>query len=47
MDWIETLFGWDPDHGNGLFELALLATPVLAAVLVRVGVRLRVKRHVR
>jgi DMSO/TMAO reductase YedYZ heme-binding membrane subunit len=38
-DWIETLFGFDPDHHNGSFELELtivcLAITLLTATLAR------------
>jgi hypothetical protein len=28
MDFIERLFGWSPDGGDGLFELLLFAIPI-------------------
>jgi len=28
MDFIERLFGWSPDDGNGLFEFMLFAIPI-------------------
>jgi hypothetical protein len=37
MDWIEQLFGWSPDNGDGSFEMFLMllsATAVVAATLV-------------
>ena len=36
MDFIERIFGIDPDGGTGLLELALLATVLAAAVAVSV-----------
>jgi hypothetical protein len=41
-DWIE-VFGWDPDHGDGSLEWALVAAfgvlAVIAALLARRGLR--------
>jgi len=34
-DWLEILFGWDPDHHNGTAELVTIG--VLAAVSVLLG----------
>ena len=36
MDWIETLFGWSPDGGNGTTELlvVLACCVALAGVIV-------------
>jgi hypothetical protein len=31
VSWIETLFGWSPDGGNGVLELLLLMLPVMVA----------------
>lgn len=31
-DWIEGVFGWDPDHHNGSFEWILVAVLLLAAL---------------
>lgn len=31
-DWIEGVFGWDPDHHNGSLEWLLVAVLLLAAV---------------
>ena len=28
MDFIERLFGWSPDDGNGLLEFMLFAIPI-------------------
>jgi hypothetical protein len=34
VDFIERLFGFSPDGGNGTFELSLLVVPLLIAVLI-------------
>jgi hypothetical protein len=39
MDFIERWLHISPDHGNGSFELVLLAALTLAIVLVLCGVR--------
>jgi len=39
MDWIENLFGFAPDNGDGTFELmvmVLVATVVIVAVVCKV-----------
>ncbi|HWH12671.1 MAG TPA: hypothetical protein VG165_16230 [Solirubrobacteraceae bacterium] len=38
-DWIETVFGVDPDHGNGTVEW--LAVAVLAAIALGLGAAAR------
>ncbi|MEJ2375715.1 MAG: hypothetical protein P8Y71_09950 [Pseudolabrys sp.] len=37
MDFVENIFGITPDGGNGMFELMLLAIPlmILASLVVR------------
>jgi hypothetical protein len=35
MDWIEQLFGWSPDNGDGTFELFLM---LLAVAVVAAGI---------
>jgi hypothetical protein len=35
-DWLELLFGWDPDHHNGSAEILIIAG--LAAVSLLLGV---------
>ncbi|HEV8691008.1 MAG TPA: hypothetical protein VGQ91_11975 [Ideonella sp.] len=32
MDFIERLFGWSPDDGNGMFELLLFVIPLAGVV---------------
>jgi hypothetical protein len=34
MDFVERLFGWAPDGGNGVFELMIIVGVVVAVVLV-------------
>jgi hypothetical protein len=41
MDWIETLFGFAPDNGDGTFELMITA---LALTVVAVAVVWKVPR---
>jgi hypothetical protein len=38
-DWIEFLFGWDPDHHNGSAELAIIIG--LACIAVVLGITAR------
>jgi hypothetical protein len=33
-DWLEILFGWDPDHHNGTAELALIAGLAVISLLL-------------
>jgi hypothetical protein len=35
MNWLEAVFGWSPDRGNGLFELIGLLVIALYAVRLR------------
>lgn len=34
MDFIERLFGWSPDDGNGMFEFLLFVIPLAGIVYV-------------
>ena len=34
MDFIERLFGFAPDGGNGMFELLLFAIPIAGIVIL-------------
>jgi hypothetical protein len=34
MDFIELLFGFAPDGGDGTFELLLVAAPILVCALI-------------
>jgi hypothetical protein len=34
MDFIEKIFGFSPDGGNGMFEVLLFAIPVLGAIAI-------------
>ena len=45
-DWIEAVFGVDPDHGNGSAEWAAVAVLALAAALFAAGARIE-WRHAR
>ena len=47
MDWIEKVFGVDPDGGNGMLELLIIALIVVMLVsltAVRAGWRPRLRR---
>lgn len=45
MDFIERLFGFAPDHGDGSFELLLVLVPL--ALIAAIGLRRRARagRH--
>lgn len=45
-DWVEAVFGVDPDHGNGSAEWAAVAVLALVAMLFAVGARIE-WRHAR
>jgi hypothetical protein len=34
MDFLERLFGFSPDGGNGLFEMLLFAVPIAGIVML-------------
>jgi hypothetical protein len=44
QDWVETIFGFDPDHGNGSFEYLISAAFVIVAVVSWVAARAEWKR---
>jgi hypothetical protein len=39
QDWIETVFGVDPDHGNGSAEWLVVAVLLLITAALAVGAR--------
>ena len=41
MDFIEQIFGFAPDGGNGLFEFLLFAIPIAGLVALAAARRLR------
>lgn len=45
MDWLEQIFHLDPDHGNGMFEFAILVLLVLAISMIVHRFRGRVARR--
>jgi hypothetical protein len=44
-DWIEGVFGWDPDHHNGSLEWLLVAALLLCAVTFGALARTRWRRY--
>jgi hypothetical protein len=45
-DWIESRFGFEPDGGNGMVELALILVPIALGVALILQVLARVShRH--
>lgn len=43
-EWIEILFGVDPDHGNGILEVLITVVTVVASLAFVVASRLEWKR---
>jgi hypothetical protein len=43
-DWLEVLFGWDPDHHSGTAELALIAALAVTSLLLGCIARWQVVR---
>jgi hypothetical protein len=43
-DWIETIFGVDPDHGSGSVEWLVVAGLLVAGVLVSAAARVEWRR---
>lgn len=33
-DWLEAVFGWDPDHHSGSAELVVVLAPLMVALLM-------------
>jgi hypothetical protein len=33
MDWIEKIFGWNPDNGDGSVEFLMVSLAVIAATI--------------
>lgn len=45
MDFIERLFGFSPDGGDGSFELLLFVIPIAGIVAVTLYRRVRIRRR--
>ena len=46
MDFLESLFGFSPDGGDGTFELLLFALPVIGILMLRRHAIIRwLRRH--
>jgi membrane-associated protease RseP (regulator of RpoE activity) len=45
MDFIERIFGFSPDGGDGMFEWLLFAIPVMGLVVVAAWRRMRRSRR--
>jgi hypothetical protein len=43
-DWIEAVFGVDPDHGNGSLEWAVVAVLAVAAIACAIAARAEWRR---
>ena len=46
-DWIETVFGVDPDHGNGSLEWIVVVALAVVTVALVVGARVEWRRSAR
>ncbi len=46
-DWIETVFGVDPDHGNGSLEWFVVAALAVITTALVVGARVEWRRSAR
>ena len=44
-EWIEETFGFEPDGGNGVLELALVVIPIAIGVWLLVGLALANRRQ--
>lgn len=47
QDWIETVFGVDPDHGNGSLEWLVVTVLAVVTVALVAGARVEWRRSAR